>query len=124
MALEGIRQQTRYLFLVVILGHILLISAQVNSRRGVPVLEAVTFGIFSEVQRAASSVVSGGRNVWSWYIGLRQARAENKELKRQLADAQITMQPQQAIEDSALRLEQLNDLQDRVHVQHTPTNIS
>src|SRR5437867_2952249 len=68
MALEDIRQRTRYLFLVVILGHILLISAQVNSRRGVPMLEAVTFGIFSEVQRSASSAVSGRRNVWSGRI--------------------------------------------------------
>ena len=32
------------------LGHILLISAQVNSRSGVPVLEAVTFGVFAYAQ--------------------------------------------------------------------------
>ncbi|PYR27609.1 MAG: rod shape-determining protein MreC [Acidobacteria bacterium] len=123
MALEDIRQRTRYLFLVVILGHILLISAQVNSRRGVPVLEAVTFGIFSEVQRAASSVVSAGRNVWSGYIGLRQAHAENQELKRQLADAQITMQAQQALADRARSLEQVLELRDRVHVQTAAATI-
>ena len=40
-----------YLFFAVMLGHILLISEQVNSRTGVPVLEAVTFGVFAEVQR-------------------------------------------------------------------------
>ena len=51
MAVGAIRQRSGYLFLGVILGHILLISAQVNSRSGVPVLEFVTFGIFSEVQR-------------------------------------------------------------------------
>src|SRR6059036_3222789 len=123
MALEDIRQRTRYLFLVVILGHILLISAQVNSRRGVPVLEAVTFGIFSEVQRAASSVVSGGRNVWSGYIGLRQAHAENQELKRQLAEAQIAMQAQQALADRARSLEQLLELRDRVSLQTTAAAI-
>ena len=46
MALLDIRQRAGYLFLVVILGHILLISVQVNSGRGVPMLEAVTFGAF------------------------------------------------------------------------------
>jgi rod shape-determining protein MreC len=123
MALEDIRQRTRYLFLVVILGHILLISAQVNSRRGVPMLEAVTFGIFSEVQRATSSVVSAGRNVWSGYIGLRHAHAENQELKRQLADAQIAMQTQQALADRARILEQLLELRDQLHVKTTAAAI-
>jgi rod shape-determining protein MreC len=117
MALEDIRQRTRYLFLVVILGHILLISAQVNSRRGVPVLESVTFGVFSEVQRATSSMVSGVRNVWSGYVGLRTAQTENQELKRQLADAQIAMQAQQALADRARSLEQLLELRNRVHVE-------
>jgi rod shape-determining protein MreC len=104
---------------VVILGHILLISAQVNSHSGVPVLEAVTFGVFSEVQRAASSIVSGWRNGWSGYIGLRHAHAENQELKRQLAEAQIAMQAQQALADRARSLEQLLALRERVKVETT-----
>ena len=44
-----IRQRAGYLFLAVTLGHIILISAQVNARSGVPVLEQVTFGVFAEV---------------------------------------------------------------------------
>ena len=56
-----IRQRAGYLFLAVMLGHILLISAQVNSRSGVPILEAVTFGAFAEVQRAASRPVQRRR---------------------------------------------------------------
>ena len=68
MALLDIRQRAGSLFLAVVLGHILLISAQVNSKSGVPMLEAVTFGVFSEVQRAVSSGVSGVRR------GCREAR--------------------------------------------------
>jgi rod shape-determining protein MreC len=123
MALEDIRQRTRYLFLVVILGHILLISAQVNSRTGVPVLEAVTFGIFAEVQRGASSVISSVRNVWSGYIGLRRAHAENQELKRQLAEVQVAIQARQALAERARSLEQLLELRDRVNVQTTAADI-
>jgi rod shape-determining protein MreC len=123
MALQDIRQRTHYLLLVVIFGHILLISAQVNSRSGVPVLEAVTFGIFSELQRGMSSGVFSVRNVWSGYIGLRRAHAENQELKRQLAEAQIAMQAQKALADRARSLEQLLELRDRLTFQTTAAEI-
>ena len=85
MAVLDIRQRSGYLFLAVIFGHILLISAQVNSRTGVPVLEAVTFGIFAEVQRGVSSGIMGVRRVWNGYVGLRGLKSENDILKRQLA---------------------------------------
>ena len=41
MALLDIRQRSGSLFLIVTLGQILLISAQVNAKTGVPILEAV-----------------------------------------------------------------------------------
>jgi hypothetical protein len=65
MALLDIRQRTGYLFVALTIGHIVLISAQVTTDRGVPVLEAVTFGVFAEVQRAASSAIGGLRASWS-----------------------------------------------------------
>jgi rod shape-determining protein MreC len=123
MALEAIHQRTRFLFLAVILGHILLISAQVTSRSGASVLGAVTFGVFSEVQRGMSSVVSSVRNVWSGYIGLRHAHTENQELKRLLAEAQVAVQTQQALADRAHSLEQLLALRDRLAVQTTAAEI-
>jgi rod shape-determining protein MreC len=101
------------LFLGVVLGHILLISAQVNSRSGVPVLEFVTFGIFSEVQRVIASGFGGVRNVWGGYVGLRHLKTENDALKRQLAEAQIAVQQQRALADRARGLQQLLELRDR-----------
>src|SRR5213596_3092789 len=62
------------------LGHILLISAQVNSRSGVPVLEAVTFGVFAEVERVISAGFSSVRRVWSGYAGLRNLKSQNDAL--------------------------------------------
>ena len=85
MAVSDIRQRTAVLFIAVMLGHILLISAQVNSKSGVPILEAVTFGAFSEVQRGASSLTGGIHNAWTGYVNLRGVRAENQQLKEQLA---------------------------------------
>ena len=114
MALLDIRQRSGFLFIGVILAHILLISAQVNSTAGVPVLESVTFGVFSEVQRALSGGISGIRRGWGGYVGLRNLKAENQELKRQLADAQVAAQEQRALADRARGFQKLLELRDRL----------
>jgi rod shape-determining protein MreC len=118
MALVDLRQRTGYLFLAVILGHVLLISAQVSSRSGVPVLESVAFGVFAEVQRASSSVISGVRHAWTGYVGLRSAMSENEELKRRLAAAEVDLQQQRALAGRAQGLEQLLDMRQRLDL-HT-----
>jgi rod shape-determining protein MreC len=114
VALLDIRERAGYLFLVVTLGHIILISAQVNSRSGVPVLEQVTFGVFAEVQRSMTGVVSGIRHFWSGYVGLRDVREENAELKQQLADVQVQLQQQRALADRSRGLDRLLGLRERL----------
>lgn len=123
MTVLDLRQRSGYLFLAVILGHILLISAQVNSRAGVPVLETVTFGIFSEVQRGFTDGASTVRRVWGNYIGLRHLKTENDDLRRQLADAQIAVQRQQALADRARGLENLLELKDQSTLKLTAAEI-
>ena len=77
MPVTDFRQRTAVLFIAVMLGHIILISAQVNSRAGVPLLEVVTFGAFAEVQRGAAGLTGGIRDAWSGYVGsARRARRE------------------------------------------------
>jgi rod shape-determining protein MreC len=123
MAITDIRQRSGYLFLAVVVGHVLLISAQVNSKTGVPVLEAVTFGIFSEVQRTLSGGVNGVRQVWGSYVGLRHVKAENEDLKRQLAAAQIAVQEQRALADQARGLQKLLELRDHLALATTGAEI-
>jgi rod shape-determining protein MreC len=123
MALPDIHQRSGYLFLAVILGHILLISAQVNSRAGVPVLEQITFGIFSEVQRGMSSGVSGIRSAWSGYVNLRHVKEENDALKRQLAAARIDGQEQRALADRTRGLEKLLELRTHLAMATTAAEI-
>ncbi len=43
--LEVRRRGSTFLFFAVVVAHIVLISAQVTSKSGVPVLQAVTFGL-------------------------------------------------------------------------------
>lgn len=123
MAVADIRSRTGYLFLGIILGHILLISAQVNSRSGVPVLESVTFGAFSAAQRVVVGGTSSVARVWNGYVGLRHVKSENDRLKQQLASAEIALQEQRALADRARGLEQLLDLRDRSSLQTTAAEI-
>lgn len=124
MALLDIRQRSGYLFLAVVVAHVLLISAQVNSRSsGIPILETVTFGLFAEVQRAMTGGVTGLRQGWSGYVGLRQVRAENESLKRELAEARVAIQEQQALAARASGLERLLDLRDHTDLRTTAANV-
>jgi rod shape-determining protein MreC len=111
-----IRQRTGYLFMAVMLGHVILISAQVNTRRGVPVLQVLTFGVFAEVQRGSSAIFSTFRDGWSNYVSLRDVRAENEQLKQQLAETQMKLQEQRALADRSRGLLATLELRDRSHL--------
>lgn len=123
MAILDIRQRAGYLFLGVMLGHVLLISAQVNSRSGVPVLEAVAFGVFAEVERAISAGFSSVRRVWNGYVDLRNVKSQNDALTRQLEAAQVAFQQQRALADRTRNLERLLDLRDRSNLKTTAAEI-
>jgi len=110
MAPLDIRQRAGYLFIAVTIGHIVLISAQVNTDRGVPVLEAVTFGMFAEVQRGASSVIGGVRTLWGDYLALQTVRSENERLRQEVARMQIALQQEHALAQQSRMLEQLLEL--------------
>ena len=105
------------------IGHVILISAQVNSRSGVPVLESVTFGVFAEAQRGLSAGVSGLRRVWSRYVWLRGVEAENADLRRQLDEVRVQYQERRALADRARQLEELLVLRDRANLETVAAEI-
>ena len=123
MTATDIRQRTAVLFIAVMLGHVLLISAQVQSRAGVPLLEVVTFGAFAEVQRAASAVTGSVRNAWTGYVDLRGVRAENVQLKRQLAELQVQFQQERASGEHAQQLETLLGFQRQINLETVAASV-
>jgi rod shape-determining protein MreC len=116
MALLDIRQRTGYLFMAVIIGHIILISAQVNTERGVPILEEVTFGTFAEVQRGASTVIGGVRTSWDDYLALQSVRSDNEQLRREVAQLQVALQQQRALAQQSRTLVDLLKLREQVQL--------
>lgn len=92
------------------IAQVLLVSAQVQTRSGVRVLQAVSFGAFSRVQSVTSSGVRGVRDVWNNYAELRGARDENQALKQQLADLEVRLQEQRALAARTAKLTELLEL--------------
>jgi rod shape-determining protein MreC len=117
VALADIRQRPGVLLGAAILLHVVLISAQVNTNSGLPVLQVVTFGSFSEVQRGTMSVVDGVRGLWSGYVALQQVQEENNALKQELQSLQVTLQQERAEAQRTDNLRQLLELRDRANLE-------
>lgn len=113
MALADIRQRPGVLLGAAILMHMILISAQVNTASGLPVLQVVTFGSFAEVQRGTMAMVGGVRNLWSGYVALTDAHRENDALKHELQILRVRLQEERAQAQRTDSLRQLLELRER-----------
>jgi len=113
--LELKRRGSTFLFVVVVVGHIVLISAQVTSKSGLPLLQEVTFGLVAQVQRAGAAVSDGLVSGWHGYVDLRGVRERNAQLQRDLDAAKIRLQQERAAAARSEELAQLLDLKSRTN---------
>ncbi len=123
MALADIRQRPGVLLTAAILLHVILISAQVNSASGLPVLQVVTFGSFAEVQRGTMAVVNGVGDLWAGYIGLQGVHEENDALKQELRALQVRLQQERAEAQRTDNLRQLLELRERANLDTTAAEV-
>lgn len=121
--LELRRRGSTFLFLVVVVSHIVLISAQVTSKSGVPVLQAVAFGLVAQVQRAGAAVADGLSSSWYGYADLRGVREENARLRRELDAAQIRLQQERAAAARSQELTKLLDLKTHTALETTAAEV-
>ncbi len=106
-AVFDIRRRTGFILLAVLTVQIILVSAQVRSDSGVPVIESVTFGFFSGIQRLTFGFVDGVGNMWARYSSLQNVAEENTLLRQQVGKLQLQLQNARA---RAHRSESLQDL--------------
>jgi rod shape-determining protein MreC len=116
MALADIRQRPGVVLGAALLLHVVLISAQVNTTSGIPILQVVTFGGFAEVQRATKAGIDGVRGLWSGYVALRQVQSENAALKQELQTLQVRFQQEHAEAQRTDNLRQLLELRERANL--------
>jgi rod shape-determining protein MreC len=117
------RRPNVYLFVAVIVTQVVIISAQVTTKSGAPVLEAVAFGALSELQRAGSGIVQAVTGVWTGYVDLRGVRGENERLAHELGAARIALQQERSRAQRTRTLEQLLELRGRVPLQTAAADV-
>lgn len=105
-----IRKRTGWIFCGAMVAQILLVSAQVETKSGARALNAVTFEVFSRIERSTASFLKGGQGFWGNYIGLRGVKAENDALKKRLAELEVQLQQEHALAARSQRLQALMDL--------------
>jgi rod shape-determining protein MreC len=108
-----IRRRTLYLFVLVSFGHVLLISAQVQSKAGTPMVEAAAFSVFARVQGLTASVAGAGRAFWSHYVFLHGAAADNEQKQRRIVQLEGELQQWRAIAS------RINALEDALVLKHS-----
>ena len=117
MASVQLSQRPLLVFAGAIVLHVILISAQVSTTAGIPIIQVVTFGLFSELQRGTMTSVDSVRGVWSGYVALRDAQVENEGLKREMQRLQVRLQEERAQAQRAENFRQLLELRDRAGVE-------
>ncbi len=105
------QKRTGYLLVAALLGHLLLISAQVSSPQGASVLETTIFGALSRVQALSSWVTQGVAGAWGNYVALRGHRARADALQQQVSRLGVELQHANAQVRRTEQLEQLLQLQ-------------
>lgn len=118
-----IRRRTTVFFVLVSLGHVLLISTQVQTQSGMPLAENVAFGVFARVQGAIAGLSDGISSVWRNYFALRGVVAENAALRAEVSQLQGQLQAEKAISQQTEGLERMLQFQLSVPQRTLPARV-
>ncbi|MGE0393019.1 MAG: rod shape-determining protein MreC [Vicinamibacterales bacterium] len=112
MAILDLRRRNGTLFGVLTLVHVLVISAQVTTRSGLPLPAQLAFGVFADLQQVVAAVSRGLNGAWAHYVDLRRVRTENQRLTDELGALRVRLQQQEALASRAAGLQALLALRD------------
>lgn len=108
------RRRIGPLLVAALLGHLLLVSLQVNTAGGVTVFSALVFGAFGEVQRLVGAAASSVGDAWRQYVALAGVQEENARLRARIDEIEIGLHEQRTLALRAERLETLLGMRARV----------
>jgi rod shape-determining protein MreC len=110
------RQRIGYLVLAVVLGHVILISAQVNVRQEGNFLQVVSFSALAGIEEIISFGTNAVGTAWSRYVSLRDAEEENAVLRESIGQLELQLQQQNALARRARSLQRLLELRKSVEL--------
>jgi len=96
MASADAGRRARSLLVAVVLGHVLLISAQVATPGGPSLLRTTVVAVVTEFQEAGWLAAGAIHSVWDAYAALRGVREENARLARENIDLRVQLQQSRA----------------------------
>ena len=123
MAVLEVRRRTGWLFVAVVLAHIVLISRQVTTERGVPVFDSIVFGLFAEVERASTTGVDGVRSTWQDYFALQQIRRENEALREEVTQLRLALQQERTLAEQSRGFQALLELRQELPLETTAARV-
>jgi len=109
-------RRTLALLVTLCVGQVLLISAQVQSREGLPVFQVAAFDAFARIQNLTGGIGDAVRGVWGQYFGLRGVARENTALRQQVLDLSAELQQQRAVAAQTRSLEDLLGVRPQIPV--------
>jgi rod shape-determining protein MreC len=110
MALADAGRRARSLLVAVVLGHVLLISAQVATPAGPSVLRTTVVAVVTAFQEASWTGAGAIQSVWNGYAALRGVHDENARLAREVTDLRVQLQQARANAAGAEQMRALLDL--------------
>ena len=96
MARADAGRRARSLLVGVVLGHVLLISAQVATPAGPSLLRTTAVAVVTEFQEASWVVAGALQSIWEGYAALRGVHAENARLTGENTDLRVQLQQARA----------------------------
>jgi rod shape-determining protein MreC len=100
------RRRTVTLLVVLCLGHILLISAQVPGSSGSSLLGSAALGSVGGIQRTIGGAAGGIRGFWAHYVALGGAARENDALRARVLQLEARLEGERA---RGARVDELED---------------
>lgn len=95
------------LLALLVLGHLVAISRQVEAGGGSTLFDRVLLGALTPLSSATAAAVRGVSEAWHGYVDLRGVRAENARLREQVGQLEMLLQRKQ---DAAREGERLHAL--------------
>ena len=110
----GKTNRAAYVVVAVLIGHVVLIFAQVTMLPGTRLLEGIAFGTLAEGQRLVAGTVGAVQTAWQGYVGLRGVRETNRDLRAEVDQLRLRLQQQHALVEQARGLERLLELRESI----------
>jgi rod shape-determining protein MreC len=100
------------LLAIVVLAQVLMLAFQIKGEHDVPLIRYWAASIFTPLERGGTWTFSSVGNVWKGYVGLRNARTENENMRAEMQRLQLRNRELESQNAEAQRLASLLNFRD------------